>query len=55
MAGGYTALPLIHKCDPKKTYATQIGIFFKQNPGEAHLTAEDLQQMVANNNTCFHI
>jgi len=28
----------------------QTGIFLKQNPGEAHVTIEELQQMAANNN-----
>ena len=35
----------------RKRILQQTGIFLKPNPGEAHLTAEDLQQMVANNNT----
>ena len=35
----------------RKRILQQTGIFLKHNPGEAHLTAEDLQQMVANNNT----
>lgn len=35
----------------RKRILEQTGIFLEQSPGEAHLTAEDLQQMVANNNT----
>ena len=34
----------------RKRILQQTGIFLKQNPGEAHLTTEDLQQMAANNN-----
>jgi len=33
----------------RKRILQQTGIFLKQNPGEAHLTTEELQQMVANN------
>ena len=33
--------------DPKKTYSAANRIFLKQNPGEAHLTVEELQQMAA--------
>lgn len=33
----------------RKCILQQTGIFLKQNPGEAHLTTEELQQMVANN------
>lgn len=32
-----------------KRVLQQTGIFLKQNPGEAHPTTEELQQMVANN------
>ena len=35
----------------RKRILQQTGIFLKQNPGEAHLTTEELQEMVANNNT----
>ena len=35
----------------RKRILQQTGIFLKQNPGEAHLTTEELQQMAANNNT----
>lgn len=34
----------------QKNILQQTGIFLKQNPGEAHLTTEDLQQMAANAN-----
>ena len=34
-----------------KRILQQTGIFLKQNPGEAHLTTEDLQQMAANANS----
>ena len=43
----YWALNMIQR----KRILQQTAIFLKQNPGEAHLTAENLQQMVANNNT----
>ena len=33
----------------RKRTLQQTGIFLKQNPGEAHLTTEELQQMIANN------
>ena len=33
----------------RKRILQQTGIFLKQNPGEAHLTIEELQEMVANN------
>ena len=33
----------------RKRILQQTGTFLKQNPGEAHLTTEELQQMVANN------
>lgn len=42
----YWALNLIQR----KRILQQTGIFLKQNSGEAQLTAEDLEQMVANNN-----
>lgn len=35
----------------RKRILQQTGIFLKQNPGEAHLTVEELQQMAADNNT----
>ena len=35
----------------RKRILQQTGIFLKQNPGEAHLTTEELQQMVSDNNT----
>ena len=35
----------------RKRILQQTGIFLKQNPGEAHLTVEELQQMTADNNT----
>lgn len=40
----YWALNMIQR----KRILQQTGIFLKQNPGEAHLTTEELQQMVAN-------
>jgi len=43
----YWALNMIQM----KQILQQTGIFLKQNPGEAHLTTEELQQMAANNNT----
>ena len=39
----YWALNMIQR----KRILQQTGIFLKQNPGEAHLTTEDLQQMAA--------
>lgn len=39
----------------RKRILQQTGIFLKQNPGEAHLTVEELQQMAANNNTNIFI
>lgn len=35
----------------RKQILQQTGIFFKQNPGEQHLTMEELRVMVNNNNT----
>ena len=35
----------------RKRILQQTGIFLKQNPGEAHLTMEELQQMAADNNS----
>ncbi len=35
----------------RKRILQQTGILLKQNPGEAHLTTKELQEMVANNNT----
>ena len=35
----------------RKRILQQTGIFLKQNPGEAYLNVEELQQMAANNNT----
>lgn len=35
----------------RKRILQQTGIFLKQNPGQAHLTTEDLQQMAANANS----
>ena len=43
----YWALNMIQR----KRILQQTGIFLKQNPGEAHLTAEELRQMAASNNT----
>ena len=43
----YWALNMIQR----KRILQQTGIFLKQNPGEAHLTVEELQQMAADNNT----
>ena len=43
----YWALNMIQR----KQIFQQTGIFLKQNPGEAHLTTEELQEMAANNNT----
>ena len=43
----YWALNMIKR----KRILHQTGIFLKQNPGEAHLTVEELQQMAADNNT----
>ena len=34
-----------------KQILQQTGIFLKQSPGEAHLTTEELQQMVANHSS----
>jgi len=33
----------------RKRILQQTGIFLKQNPGEAHLTTEELKQMISNN------
>ena len=33
----------------KKRYLQQSGIFLKQNPGEAHLTIDELCEMAASN------
>ena len=35
----------------RKRILQQTGIFLKQNPGEVHLTTEELQQMVANHSS----
>jgi hypothetical protein len=35
----------------RKRILQQTGIFLKQNPGEAHLTTEELKEMLATNNT----
>ena len=35
----------------RKRILQQTGIFLKQNPGEAHLTIEELQHMATNNNS----
>ena len=35
----------------RKQILQQTGIFLKQNPGEQHLTMEELREMVNNNNT----
>lgn len=35
----------------RKRILQQTAIFFKQNPGEAHLTTEELQHMIANNSS----
>ena len=43
----YWALNMIQR----KQILQRTGIFLKQNPGEAHLTTEELQEMAANNNT----
>ena len=43
----YWALNMIQR----KPILQQRGIFPKQNPGEAHLTTEELQEIAANNNT----
>ena len=43
----YWALNMIQR----KRILQQTGIFLKQNPGEAHLSVEELQQMAADNNT----
>ena len=42
----YWALNMIQR----KRILQQTGIFLKQNPGEAHLTVEELQQLAADNN-----
>ena len=34
----------------RKRILQQSGIFLKQNPGEAHLTIDELREMAANNN-----
>ena len=36
--------------DLEKAHSAAKGILLKQNPGQAHLTIEELQQMAANNN-----
>lgn len=43
----YWALNMIQR----KQILQQTGIFLKQNPGEQHLTMEELREMVNNNNT----
>lgn len=35
----------------RKRILQQTGIFLKQNPGEVHLTTEELQQMITNNSS----
>lgn len=35
----------------RKQILQQTGVFLKQNPGEAHLATEELQQMVANHSS----
>ena len=47
----YWALNMIQR----KRILQQTDMFLKQNPGEAHLTAEELRQMAANNNTSVFI
>ena len=37
----------------RKRILQQTGIFLKQNPGEAHLTPEELQQMITSNSYVF--
>ena len=39
----------------RKRILQQTGIFLKQNPGEAHLNVEELQQMAANNNKHLYV
>ncbi|CAH3032686.1 unnamed protein product [Porites lobata] len=48
---GYWALNMIQR----KRILQQTGMFLKQNPGEAHLTAEELRQMATSNNTSMFI
>jgi hypothetical protein len=36
---------------PRKRTLQQSGIFLKQNPGEAHLTVDELRQMATSNNS----
>ena len=48
---GYWALNMIQR----KRILQQTGMFLKQNPGEAHLTAEELRQMTTSNNTSMFI
>ena len=43
----YWALNMIQR----KQILQQRGILLKQNPGEAHLTTEELQEIAVNNNT----
>ena len=57
MINGFIALQCISgfllglKYDSKETILQQRGILLKQNPGEAHLTTEELQEIAVNNNT----
>ena len=45
---GFTALLAIP--DQRKCILQQSGIFLKQNPGEANLTIDGLQEMADSNN-----
>ena len=47
----YWAFNMIHR----KRISQQSGIFLKQNPGEAHLTIDELREMAASNNTAVFI
>ena len=39
----------------RKRILQQTGIFLKQNPGDAHLTTEELKEMLATNNSNIEI
>ena len=45
----YWAFNTIHTCG--KRILQQSGTFLKQNPGEAHLTIDELHEMAASNNS----
>ena len=51
MVNGYTIFSYwAFNMIQRKQILQQSGIFFKQNPGKAHLTIDELREMAASNN-----